>query len=59
MLIGGIKFGRYGKITRASLAITVFLNGSLVSVTCQVGNIRGNYDTLTASLSLTEEEAEK
>ena len=57
MLIGGIKVGRYGKLTLDDLGRALVLNGSLTEVTRQVENIRGNNDTLAATLSLNEEEA--
>ena len=57
MLIGGIKVGRYGKLTLDDLVRALVLNGSLTEVTRQVENIRGNNDTLAATLSLNEEEA--
>ena len=59
MLIGVIKIGCYGKLTRAALSRSLVLNGSLTEVTRQMENIRGNDDTLAATLALTEEEAEK
>ena len=39
MLIGGIKVGQYGKLTRSALTRTFGLNGILTSVTPQVQNI--------------------
>ena len=39
MIIGGIKVGRYGKITRAALSIAFGLNGSIAKVTYQVEKI--------------------
>ena len=59
MIIGGIKVGRYRKITRDALSRAFGFNGSLTEVTCQVEKIRDNDDTLAATLALTEEEAEK
>ena len=59
MLIGGIEAGRYGKLTRAALARGLGLNGSITPVTHQLEKIRGNKYTLTNTLALTEEEAEK
>ena len=54
MLIGGIKVECYGKITRADLAREFILNGIIKEITHEVDKIRGNYDTLAATLSLTE-----
>ena len=59
MLIGGIKVGRYGKITHAALARAYGLKGGLTEVTCQVEKIRVNNDTLADTLALTEEEVRK
>ena len=56
ILIGVIEVGRYGKLTRSSLAKAFGLNEILASVTFQVDNIQGNYDTLAATLALTKEE---
>ena len=53
MLVGGIKFGRYGKLTSAILARALGLNGTFTAVTCQVENIQQNNDTLAATLSIT------
>ena len=39
ILVGGIKVGRYGKLTPAALYIAFSLNVSLTSVTHQVENI--------------------
>ena len=55
MLIGGIKVGRYGKLTHAALARELGLNVSLTTVTRQVEKIRGNDDTLSSTLSIFEE----
>ena len=43
----------------SALARALVLNGSLTSVTCQVENIRGDDDTLAATLALAEEDSEK
>ena len=55
MLIGGIKFGRYGKLTHAALARELGLDVILTTVTRQVEKIRGNDDTLSSTLSIFEE----
>ena len=59
MLIGGIKVGQYGKLTRATLARSLGFIGGLTAVTRQVEKILGNNDTLAVTLALTEEETEK
>ena len=59
MLIGGIKVGQYGKLTRAALARSLGFIGGLTAVTRQVEKILGNNDTLAVTLALTEEETEK
>ena len=59
MLIGGIEVGRYAKITRYALARAFDLNEGLISVTRQVEKIIKNNGTLSATLALTKEEAEK
>ena len=59
MIIGGIKVGCYGKITRSSLASSFYFRESPTEVTLQVEKILGNNDTLAATFALSEEEAEK
>ena len=59
VLIGGIEFGRYNRITHYSFDIAFSLNVSLTSVTRMVEKILGNDDILSATLEITEEEAEK
>ena len=59
MLIGGNEVGLYGKLTCSDLARAFVLKGILTPVTRQVENIRGNNDTLAATLALAKEEAEK
>ena len=54
MLIGGIKVGRYGKLTHAALARELGLDVILTTVTRQVEKIRGNDNTLSSTLALFE-----
>ena len=53
ILIGGIKVGRYSKITCAGLAKAFGLNGSITAVTCKVDNFLVNDKSLDATLTLT------
>ena len=59
VIIGGIKFGRYSKITCAASDRALGFNGGLTAVTCQVEKIRRNDGTLSSTLTLIGEEAEK
>ena len=59
MLIGGIEVGPYGELTCAALARALGLNGSLTEITHKAENIRGENDTISGTLAITEEEAEK
>ena len=59
MLVGGIKFGRFGKLTCDTLARALGLKGGLIAVTHKVKKMRGNEDTFDSTIALTTEEAEK
>ena len=54
MVIRGIDFGCYGKLTCYALSKSLGLNGSLTAVTCQVEKIRWNDDTIASTIALTE-----
>ena len=56
IIIGGSEVGRYGKLNCSALARALGLNGSTTSVTHKVEKIRGNNDTLAATIALSEEE---
>ena len=58
ILIGLIEYGRYIKLTHVDLDRASGLNGIIAEVTLQVDNIRGDNNTLSDTISLTEEEAE-
>ena len=59
MLIGGIEVGHYGKLTRYALDREFVFKGGIIEVTFQVEKVRGNNDTIAATIALTEEEVEK